>query len=74
MPPEILTKIKKFQTLTCDEINSLTFVNNQSHNNAIDRMNQVIQLQKSIINKKKGNNSTQLRKFSFNALGSLMVD
>lgn len=40
VPPEILTKMKKFQTLTCDDINSLTFLNNESHSNAIDRMHE----------------------------------
>lgn len=38
VPPEILNKLKKFQVLTCDDINSLSFVNNESHFDALERM------------------------------------
>ena len=74
IPPEILSKLKKFQTITCEDINSLTFINNESHSNAIDRMNSVIELQKNIIDKGNTINTKEAKKLSHNANSSMMMD
>lgn len=49
LPEDIFKKVNKFSTLTCDEINSLTFVKNEPHEHIIGRMKEALSAQQKMI-------------------------
>ncbi len=49
LPEDIYKKINKFSALTCDEINSLTFVKNEPHEHVLGRMKDALSAQQKMI-------------------------
>ena len=50
LPEEIFKKVHKFSTLTCDEINSLTFVKTEPHERVMNKMKEALATQTKMIN------------------------
>lgn len=50
LPEDIYKKVNKFSSLTCDEINSLTFVKNEPHEHIMSRMKEALSAQQKMIN------------------------
>ena len=49
LPEDIFKKISKFPTITCDQINSLTFAKTESHEHIVSRMKDALDAQKKMI-------------------------